>query len=54
VSWGFLDFLFAGEHDGVLDPLAIRQAGFGGQRRTEDALFAVFDRLRARGVLPPG
>ncbi len=53
VSWGFLDFLFAVEHDGVLDSVALRQAGFGGQRRTEDALFAVFDRLRAEDVLPP-
>lgn len=53
VSWGFLDFLFAVQHDGVLDSLAIRQAGFDGQRRTEDALFAVFDRMRAQRVVPP-
>jgi nucleoside-diphosphate-sugar epimerase len=52
VGWGFVDFVFSAEHDGILDPLAIRQAGFDGHRRTEDALFAVFDRLRAQGVLP--
>lgn len=52
VSWGFLDFLFAAEHDGILDPLALRQAGFHGLRRTEDALFAVFDALRAQAVIP--
>ena len=52
VQWDFADFLFAVEHDGVMDSLALREAGFGGFRRTEEALAAVFDRLRADRVLP--
>ena len=36
----------------MLDPLALREAGFHGFRRTEEALAAVFDRLRADRVLP--
>jgi nucleoside-diphosphate-sugar epimerase len=51
-GWGFLDFLFSAETDGILDPIALHLAGFPGVRRTEDALFAVFDRLRAQGVIP--
>jgi nucleoside-diphosphate-sugar epimerase len=51
-GWDFVDFLWSTETDGVLDPLALRQAGFEGFRRTEDALIAVFDRLRAEGVIP--
>jgi nucleoside-diphosphate-sugar epimerase len=51
-GWDFVDFLWSTEKDGVLDPLALREAGFEGFRRTEDALVAVFDRLRADGVIP--
>lgn len=51
-GWDFLDFLFSARTDGILDTVAVRQAGFAGVRRTEDALFAVFDRLRERGVIP--
>ena len=51
-SWGFCDFLFAVETDGVLDTIALRQAGFGAFRRTEDALVSVFDRLRTDEVIP--
>ncbi|HWT91544.1 MAG TPA: SDR family oxidoreductase [Solirubrobacteraceae bacterium] len=51
-GWDFLDFLFSAKTDGILDTVALHQAGFHGVRRTEDALFAVFDRLRAQGVIP--
>ncbi|CAB4906621.1 unannotated protein [freshwater metagenome] len=51
-GWDFVDFLWSTEEDGVLDPLALRAAGFDGFRRTEDALIAVFDRLRAAKVIP--
>jgi nucleoside-diphosphate-sugar epimerase len=51
-GWDFVDFLWSTEADGVLDPLALREAGFDGFRRTEDALLAVFDRLRAAKVIP--
>jgi nucleoside-diphosphate-sugar epimerase len=51
-GWDFLDFLFSVEGDGILDTVAVRQAGFDGVRRTEDALLGVFDRLRAEGVIP--
>ena len=53
-GWDFVDFLWSTEEDGVLDPLALRAAGFDGFRRTEDALVAVLDRLRADRVLPGG
>jgi nucleoside-diphosphate-sugar epimerase len=52
-GWEFVDFLWSTEEDGVLDPLALRTAGFGGFRRTEDALIAVFDRLREARIIPP-
>lgn len=51
-GWGFLDFLFGVEADGVLDPLALREAGFGGFRRTEDAVLRVFDRMRDARLIP--
>jgi hypothetical protein len=51
-GWDFVDFLWSTEADGVLDPLALREAGFDGFRRTEDAVLAVFDRLRATNVIP--
>ena len=51
-GWDCVDFLWSTEEDGVLDPLALRAAGFDGFRRTEDALIAVFDRLRAAKVIP--
>jgi nucleoside-diphosphate-sugar epimerase len=56
-GWEFVDFLWSTEEDGVLDPLALRAAGFDGFRRTEDALVAVLDRLREavrRRRLAPG
>jgi hypothetical protein len=52
VNWGFLEFLFAIEHDIVLALGKLRRAGFVRHPDTMESFFRRFDGYRRARIIP--
>lgn len=52
VQWGFGNFVFNTETDVILDDNKIYRHGFTRRCDSRESLFAAFDRLRERNILP--